>query len=87
LPDCGEKLQFSDRGGDFIFVRFEAEGSGHAATSGSGRLELDAQTAQKRFLRGHLHNGFVVAVSVKQGLARELGELGIGAEPLLKELA
>jgi len=48
---------------------------------------LDAQAAQKGLFRGHLHDGFVVAVPVQQGLTRELRELGAVAEPVLQELA
>ncbi len=74
LADGGEKFEFADGFGDLIFVVLEAEGSGHAATSGGGRPEVDADAVQERLFRGHLHDRFVVAVAVEQGFAIELWE-------------
>ena len=65
----------------------EAEGAGHAAASGSGRLEVDAEAAQERFFGGHLHDGFVMAVAVEQGFARELRAAGRCAQFLFEEFA
>ena len=50
-------------------------------------MEVDAEAAQERFFGGHLHDGFVMAVSVEQGFARELRELRVGSEFLLEEFA
>ena len=74
----GEEFEFADGLGDFVFVVFEAEGAGHAAASGGGGLEGDAEAAQEGFFGGHLHDGFVVAVAVEQGFAVELGQRGGG---------
>jgi hypothetical protein len=65
----GQEFELSDGGGDFVFVVFEAEGAGHTAATGSRGLEVDAQAVQERFFGGHLHEGFVMAVAVKQGAA------------------
>ena len=40
-------------------------------------MEVDADAAQERLFGGHLHDRFVMAVSVDQGLAVELRERGI----------
>jgi hypothetical protein len=50
-------------------------------------LEVDAEAVEKRFFGGHLHDGFVMAVSVEQGFARELRKLRVGREFLFEELA
>jgi hypothetical protein len=47
LPDCREEFQFANSGGDFVLVVLEAEGSGHAAASGSRRLKVYAKTAKE----------------------------------------
>jgi hypothetical protein len=41
-------------------------------------LEVDAEAAEERLFGGHLHNGFVVAVSVEQSLAFEARERAAG---------
>src|SRR5580692_9514797 len=84
----GEEFEFADGGGNFVFVALEAERSGHAAASGRGGLEVDAEAAQKRFLGGHLHDGFVMAVAVEQRFAVELRERGYrGVEFALEKFA
>jgi hypothetical protein len=50
-------------------------------------LEVDAEAVEKRFFGGHLHDRFVMAVSVEQGFAWELRELRVGSEVLFEELA
>ena len=71
FTDCGEKFEFADGGGNviFLFISFEAEGASHAAASGSWGLEVDADAVQQRFFGGHLHDGFVMTVSVKERFA------------------
>ena len=73
LADGREEFEFADGDGDIVFVALEAEGAGHAAATGSGRLELDADAAQDGFFGGHLHERFVMAVAVKDGLTVYLG--------------
>src|ERR1051326_4253928 len=87
LADGGEQFELADGGGDGVLVVLEAEGSGHAAASRGWRLEVDAEAAQEGFLGGHLHDRFVVAVSVEQGFTPELRELGGGAELLFEKFA
>src|SRR5579871_2003866 len=70
--DGGEKFQLSDGSGDVVLVALEAEGASHAAASGSGRLEVDADAGKERLLVGHLHDRLVMAMSVEQGPAVEL---------------
>ena len=88
-PVCGsvadgrQEFEFADGDGDVVFVGFEAEGAGHAATSRSRAGEVDAQAAQDGLLGGHLHNGFLVAVAVQERFAMELGQrkiFGVGFE-------
>jgi hypothetical protein len=50
-------------------------------------LEIDAEAVEERFFGSHFHNGFVMAVSVEQGFARELRELRVGSEFLFEEFA
>ena len=69
LADGGKKFEFTDSLRDRVVLGVEAEGSGHPAASGSWSGEVDAEAAEERFLRGHLHDGFVMAMAVKQGLA------------------
>ena len=64
LANCGQEFEFADGLGDIVFVVLKAEGAGHAAAAGSGTVEVDADPAQDGLLGGHLHNGFVMAVSV-----------------------
>ena len=81
----GEKFEFSDRGGDCVFVALEAKGSGHATASRRGRLEVDTEAMEKRLLGGHLHDRFVMAVSVEHGFARQLWQGSVGAELLFEK--
>jgi hypothetical protein len=74
LADGGEKFEFADGFRDVVFVFFEAEGASHAAASGSGAVEVDADAAQDGFFGGHLHDGFVMAVAVDEALRFELGQ-------------
>ena len=85
--DGGEKLEFADGRGDVVVLAVETERSGHAAASGSGRLELNAEATQQRFLGGHLHDRLVMAVAVEHGFARKLRECRAGAELLFEEFA
>ena len=50
-------------------------------------MEVDAEAVEERFFGSHLHDGFVMAVSVEQGLARELREPRVGRKGLLEEFA
>jgi hypothetical protein len=77
VADGGEKFEFSNGGGDFVFVMMEAEGAGHAAAAGGGRVEIDANAAEERFFRSHLHERFVMAVSVEEGFAVQAGKLDL----------
>jgi diadenosine tetraphosphatase ApaH/serine/threonine PP2A family protein phosphatase len=86
LADRGQKFEFADSGGDFVFVVVESEGAGHAAASRGGRLEIDANAAQEGFFGGHLHDRLVMAVAVEQGFAGELRERG-EARVVLEEFA
>src|SRR5215471_19426552 len=72
LPDGREKFEFSDGLRDFEVLVMKAERSRHAAASRSGSGEVDAEAAEKRFLGAHLHDRFVMAMSVKQSFARKL---------------
>src|SRR5579859_1950002 len=65
----------------------EAEGSGHAAASGRGRLEIYPQPVEKRFLGGHPHDRLVMAVAVEERFAVQLGQGRIGAELLFEKFA
>ena len=76
VADGGEKFEFADGRGDVVLVALEAEGAGHAAASGSGLVEVDAEAAEEGFFGGHLHDGLVMAVSVEQGFAVELRAAG-----------
>ena len=69
MADGGEEFEFADGLGDFVFVMFEAEGTGHAAASGSGGLEVDAEAVEERFFGSHFHDGFVMAVAVEESFA------------------
>jgi hypothetical protein len=69
LADCGEEFQFSDGLGDFVVLGVEAKGSGHTAASRGWAREADAEAVEERFLGGHLHDGFVVAMAVEHGFA------------------
>ncbi len=78
FADGGEEFEFADGLGDVVLVDpLEAEGSGHAAASGGGRLEVDAEAVEERLFGGHLHDRLVMAVSVEQGFAAELRERGV----------
>ena len=79
LADGGEEFELSDGLGDFVVLGVEAEGSGHAAASGGGSREVDAEAAEEGFLGGHLHDGFVMAMAVKQRFARELRKRRAGS--------
>src|ERR1700722_9370785 len=81
LAHGGKELELADGHGDVIFVAFEAEGSRHAAAAGSRSLEVDAKAAQQGFFRGHSHQRFLMAMSVKKCFASEMRKrkiLGIG---------
>src|ERR1700721_2265015 len=86
VADDGEKFECANGRGDIVLVVLEAEGSGHAAASRSGSLEVDADAAQQRLFGGHLHDGLVMAVTVEQSLAIELRE-GRIAGVVFQELA
>jgi len=86
VANGGEKFEFADRLGDVVFVVFEAKGAGHAAASGRGRLEVDADAAEEGFFGGHLHDGFVMAVAMEKSFAGELRERGV-AGVVLEKLA
>ena len=45
VADGREEFQFSNGGGNFVFVMLEAEGASHAAAAGGGRVEIDAEAA------------------------------------------
>ena len=77
VADGGEEFEFADGLRDFVFVVEEAEGAGHAAAAGGGRVEVDAEAAQEGFFGGHLHQGFVMAVAVDEGLSVQAGELHV----------
>ena len=51
LADGGQKFEFADGFRDVVFLFFEAEGSGHAAASGSRRGEIDAHALAERLPR------------------------------------
>ena len=82
VADGGEKFEFAD--GDrqvvLVFIPFEAEGACHAAAAGGGAAEVDAQAVQDGLFRRHLHEGLVVAVSVEERFAVQLGQWDIRGE-------
>src|ERR1700686_4786206 len=53
----------------------EAERSGHAAAAGIERLQLDAHLPQQRFLVAHLHDGFLMTMSVEHDCSGEAWRL------------
>lgn len=55
VADGGHEFELSDGDGDVVLVRFEAEGTSHAAASGGGTLEVDAETAEHGLFGRHLH--------------------------------
>src|ERR1700728_339576 len=85
---CGQKFEFADGRGDFIFVVLKAERAGHPTASRSWSLEVDADSPQQRLLGSHLHDGLVMAVSVQQCLAlvaREWTIPGVAVEKLAEQ--
>jgi hypothetical protein len=88
LADGGEELEFADGLGDFVVLAaMEAEGSGHAATSGSWGGEINTETTEERFFGGHLHERLVMAVAVDQGFAIQLRQSCVRGDFLLEEFA
>ena len=79
LADGGEEFEFADGHRNVIFVCFKAEGAGHAAAAGSGALEIDAEAVEDGFFGGHLHQGFLMAVAVKNCFAVEWREQDMGS--------
>ena len=71
VADSGEKFEFADGDRDAVLLSLEAEGAGHAAAAGSWTLEVDPNAVKKSLLGSHLHQGFLVAVSVEQCFAIE----------------
>jgi hypothetical protein len=74
LADGGQKFEFANGFRDAIFFFFEAECSSHAAAPGGGGGEGDAHAVENSFFRSHLHNGFVMAMSVNERSARQPGQ-------------
>jgi len=74
LADGGQQVHLSNGFRDWIFFFLEAEGSGHAATSGSGRGEVNPHALKHRLFGGHLHDGLVMAMAVDQRSALEFGK-------------
>src|SRR5690242_13605186 len=66
IADRRQKLQFSDSQRYIIFFFLKPEGASHSATAGRRRLKIDPKTPQYTLLIFHLHNGFVMAVAMKQ---------------------
>jgi hypothetical protein len=72
FADGGKKFEFADCDRNVVFLSLEAELASHAAATGGGALEVDAEAAQDGLLGRHLHDGFVMAVAVEECLAVEL---------------
>ena len=86
--DGGEEFEFTDGDGDVVFIGFETEGTGHAAASGSGSLEVDTEAAENGFFGVHLHKRFLMAVAVEKGFAVEFANRevrGVGFEEFAEE--
>src|SRR5208282_532133 len=86
LTDGGKKFQLADGFGDTVLFFFKTKSSSHATASGSGGSEVDPHAAEDGFFGGHLHYGFVMAVSVNERAARKFGEAEI-AGSLFEKLA
>ena len=78
LANGGQEFEFSNGFGNVVGGFFEAEGSGHATASGSGSGEVDTHALQDGLFGGHLHQSFVVAVSVDERFAGYGGQGEIG---------
>src|SRR5882672_5483824 len=74
LADSWQKFELPDSFRHVVFLFFEAESSRHAAASGCWSGEIDPHPAQDRFFRGHLHDRFVMAVTVNESLACDFRE-------------
>src|SRR5580700_3725840 len=88
MADGGKEFQFTDRDGNIVLIGFKAEGTRHAAAAGSWSVELDPDPAQNGFFCGHLHQGFVMAVTVQERFAVEPWQretLGVGFEEFAEQ--
>jgi hypothetical protein len=76
--DGGEENPFAERLGDDEFFALEAERAGHAAATGVEEFDFGAGAAEDRDFVGHLHDGFVMAVTLEDDFsADKLGGLEI----------
>ena len=65
LANRRHEFKLANGNRDVIFVPLEAEGSSHPAASRSGTPEIDAQTRKNGLFRRHLHERFLMAVTVE----------------------
>ena len=77
--DGGQEDALGDDLGDCEFFALEAKGSGHTAAAGVEEFNFGAGAAEDCDFVGHLHHGFVVAVTVEDDFsAAEPGGLEAG---------
>src|SRR5580698_673628 len=67
-----QKFELANGFRDVVFFFLEAERTGHTAASRSRRSELNAHSVKHSFLRSHLHDGFVMTMSVNECAAWQL---------------
>src|SRR5215813_12946983 len=70
-----QKFELRDRERDVTLLFFEPESASHPTASGRGHFELCAHALQHRLLVRHLHDRFVMAMTVHESTSFQLGEL------------
>ncbi len=68
LPHRRQEHSFSDRLRHRIFFFLKAKGPCHSTASGVDGLQVRTHLAQQRLFVGHLHDCFVMAMSMKEHL-------------------
>src|SRR5579864_2033574 len=72
VADRWQKLQFSNGERRFIFFFLESECPSHSAASRRWHLTVNIHARKDCLLIRHLHNGFVMAMTVNQRSAADL---------------
>src|SRR5580700_1041330 len=85
-PHRRQEHSFANRLGYCVLLFGKAEGAGHTAAAGVQGFEVSTRLAQQGFFVGHLHDGFVMTMSVEEYLLRQLRRL-IARSMLLQEFA
>src|SRR5438270_1840243 len=77
LPNCGKQFQFANRDRHLVLLFFKPERTRHSAAPRSRRGKIYAHLPQDRLFIVHLHNGFVMAMSMNDGLRLQTRHLKI----------